>query len=135
MNKAILMGRLVDAPIIRYSGTGNAIAHYTLAVDRIEKRDEGPSADFIRCVAFGKMANVAETYFYKGIKILITGRIQTGSYTNREGQTVYTTEIVVESQEFAEGRTTSTQTTSAASSVPDNDFCIPDELDEELPFN
>src|SRR5699024_825330 len=102
MNKVILMGRLTRDPEVRYSAGDNsmAIARYTLAVDRRFRRDGENSADFISCVAFGRSAEFAEKYFRQGIKIVVTGRIQTGSYTNRDGQRVYTTEVVVEDQEF-----------------------------------
>ena len=106
MNKVILMGRLTRDPEVRYSAGDNslAIARYTLAVDRRFKRDGEATADFISCVAFGRAAEFAEKYFRQGIKIAISGRIQTGSYTNREGQKVYTTDVVVEEQEFAESK-------------------------------
>ena len=102
MNKVVLMGRLTRDPEIRYSRGENqmAIARYTLAVDRRFQRDGEATADFISCVAFGKGAEFAEKYFRQGMKILITGRIQTGSYTNRDGNKVYTTDVVVEEQEF-----------------------------------
>ena len=104
MNKVILMGRLTRDPEVRYSAGENAlaIARYTLAVDRRFRRDGEASADFIQCVSFGRTAEFAEKYFRQGLKIAVTGRIQTGSYTNRDGQKVYTTEVVVEEQEFAE---------------------------------
>ena len=104
MNKVILMGRLTRDPEVRYSQGENslAIARYTLAVDRRFKRQGEQDADFIPCVAFGKSAEFAEKYLRQGIKIAVTGRIQTGSYTNREGQKVYTTEVIVEESEFAE---------------------------------
>ena len=112
MNKVILMGRLTRDPDVRYSaGTGDqqqAYARYTLAVDRRVRRDNNDpnaqTADFISCVAFGRSAQFAEQYLRKGTKIAVTGRIQTGKYTNREGQTVYTTDVVVEDQEFAESK-------------------------------
>ena len=159
MNKVILMGRLTRDPEVRYS-TGNnplAIARYTLAVDRRFKRDGEAEADFISCVSFGKTAEFAEKYYRQGLKIVVSGRIQTGSYTNREGQKVYTTEIVVEEQEFAESKSASqgsggntsnnrgNNTTnhssnngSNSSSDPypaDGFMNIPDGIDEELPFN
>ncbi|MDD3220474.1 MAG: single-stranded DNA-binding protein [Lachnospiraceae bacterium] len=153
MNKVILMGRLTRDPEVRYTtGENNlAIARYTLAVDRRFKRDGEATADFITCVAFGKSAEFAERYFRQGIKIAVSGRIQTGSYTNKEGQKVYTTEVVVEDQEFAESKAASEQnagsyqnrqsapapmstpTPSAASA--DGFMNIPDGIDEELPFN
>ncbi len=106
MNKVILMGRLTNEPEVRYSQGENstAIARYSLAVDRRFKRDDGPTADFINCLAFGKSAEFAEKYFHKGTKIVVIGRIQTGSYTNRDGNKVYTTDVVVEEQEFAESK-------------------------------
>lgn len=149
MNKVILMGRLTRDPEVRYSAGENAlaIARYTLAVDRRFKRDGEATADFINCVSFGRTAEFAEKYFRQGIKIAISGRIQTGSYTNREGQKIYTTEVVVEEQEFAESKNASehsgymnpapaptpTPTPSAASA--DGFMNIPDGIDEELPFN
>ena len=104
MNKVILMGRLTRDPEVRYSQgeQATAIARYTVAVDRRFKRDGEPTADFIPCVIFGRSAEFAEKYFRQGLKIIVSGRIQTGSYTNRDGQKVYTTEVVVEEQEFAE---------------------------------
>ena len=144
MNKVILMGRLTRDPEIRYSQgeKSTAVARYTLAVDRRFKRDGEPSADFINCVAFGRPAEFAEIYFRQGLKIVVTGRIQTGSYTNRDGVKVYTTDVVVEEQEFAESKATSQNDIQAGKSphgpVPDdgNGFMsIPDALDEELPFN
>ena len=159
MNKVILMGRLTRDPEVRYS-TGNnplAIARYTLAVDRRFKRDGEAEADFISCLSFGKTAEFAEKYYRQGLKIVVSGRIQTGSYTNREGQKVYTTEVVVEEQEFAESKSASqgsggntsnnrgNNTTnhssnngSNSSSDPypaDGFMNIPDGIDEELPFN
>ena len=112
MNKVILMGRLTREPDVRYSAGSadqqQAFARYTLAVDRRVRRDNtdpnAQTADFIGCVAFGRSAQFAEQYLHKGTKVLVTGRIQTGKYTNREGQTVYTTDVVVEDQEFAESK-------------------------------
>ncbi|MBP3462095.1 MAG: single-stranded DNA-binding protein, partial [Tyzzerella sp.] len=102
MNKVILMGRLTRDPEVRYSQGENAtaVARYSLAVDRRFRREGEPTADFINCVAFGRAAEFAERYLRQGTKIAITGRIQTGSYTNRDGVKVYTTDIVVEEQEF-----------------------------------
>ena len=140
MNKVILMGRLTRDPEVRYSAGENAlaIARYTLAVDRRFRRDGEASADFISCVSFGRTAEFAEKYFRQGLKIAVTGRIQTGSYTNREGQKVYTTEVVVEDQEFAESKATSQQNQNNANgSVPGSDgfMNIPDGIDEEMPFS
>ena len=115
MNKAILMGRLTRDPEVRYSqsnsGDGQmAIARYTLAVDRRFNRNGDQNADFIGCVAFGKSAEFAEKYLKQGTKIAVTGRIQTGSYTNKDGNKVYTTDVVIEEQEFAESKAASGQT-------------------------
>ena len=106
MNKAILVGRLTRDPEVRYSQGDNAtaVARYTLAVDRRFKRDGEPTADFIPCVVFGRSAEFAEKYFRQGMRVSISGRIQTGSYTNKDGVKVYTTEVIVEEQEFAESR-------------------------------
>ena len=146
MNKVILMGRLTRDPDVRYSqnDTSMAIARYTLAVDRRGRRQDGDgqTADFIGCIAFGKSAEFAEKYLRQGTKIVISGRIQTGSYTNREGQKVYTTDVVIEEQEFAESKTTNDQHSSRASyqaqapqTGDDGFMSVPDELDEDLPFN
>ncbi|MCR2047836.1 single-stranded DNA-binding protein [Acetatifactor muris] len=142
MNKVILMGRLTRDPEVRYSQgeTSMAVARYTLAVDRRGRRDGEQSADFISCVAFGKAGEWAEKWLRKGIKIAITGRIQTGSYTNREGQKVYTTDVVIEEQEFAESRAASegnsqNQQRQQEQSAGDGFMNIPDGIDEELPFN
>lgn len=142
MNKVILLGRLTKDPDIRYSQGANAmaIARYTLAVDRRGRRDDnGQNADFINCVAFGKSAEFAEKYLHRGTKIAITGRIQTGSYTNRDGQKVYTTDVVVEESEFAEskagGNAGSTYQPNTNGAVdPEGFMTIPDSVDEELPF-
>ncbi len=106
MNKVILMGRLTRDPEVRYSAGNNsmAIARYTLAVDRRMKKEGEASADFINCVAFGKSGEFAEKYFQQGMKVIITGRIQTGSYTNKDEQKVYTTDVIVEDQEFTESK-------------------------------
>lgn len=162
MNKVILMGRPTRDPEVRYSAGDNsmAVARYTLAVDRRFRRDgNDQGADFIGCVAFGKSAEFAEKYIRQGMKIVITGRIQTGSYTNREGKKVYTTDVVVEDQEFAENkavneqhqapRPVSSQTAAGgwepghegayANRQPsvgaDGFMNIPDGIDEELPFD
>jgi len=144
MNKVILMGRLTRDPEVRYSQgeRSMAIARYTLAVDRRFKRDSDQSADFINCVAFDKSAEFAEKYFHQGTKLVVTGRIQTGSYTNKEGQKVYTTEVMVEDQEFAESKGSSNENGYQPASRPspsmasgDGFMNIPDGIDEELPFN
>lgn len=142
MNKVILLGRLTKDPEVRYSqgAETTAIARYTLAVDRRYKRDNEPTADFINCVAFGRNGEFAEKYLRKGTKIAIVGRIQTGSYKNRDGQTVYTTDVVVEEQEFAESKAQTQDNAPSApepepSSVGDGFMNIPDGIDDELPFN
>ena len=136
MNKVILMGRLTRDPEVRYSQGENplAIARFTLAVDRRFKRDGEQSADFISCVAFGKQAEHAERYYRQGLKIVVCGRIQTGSYTNRDGVKVYTTEVVVEEQEFAENKKEETKP-AAGNTDSDGFMNIPDGIDEDLPFN
>ena len=139
MNKVILMGRLTRDPEVRYTQGDNAmaIARYSLAVDRRFKRDGEPDADFINCVAFGKAGEFAEKYLKKGTKIAVVGRIQTGSYTNKDGQKVYTTDVVVEEQEFAESKNSGSSDNNQSAPVNKNtDFMnIPDGIDEELPFN
>lgn len=139
MNKVVLMGRLVRDPEVRYSQGEKAteVARYTLAVDRKFKRDGEPTADFINCIAFGKNGDFAEKYLHKGIKILIEGRWQSGSYTNRDGQKVYTNDCVVESCEFAESKNANqSERPQAAQQTDSNGFMnIPDGIDEELPFN
>lgn len=137
MNKVILMGRLTRDPEVRYSQGENsmAIARWTLAVDRRFKKQGEQDADFISCVAFGKAAEHAEKYFKQGLKIALTGRIQTGSYTNKEGQKVYTTDIVVEESEFAEAKNTSQGNSQAPSAAGGDGFMnIPEGIDEEIPF-
>lgn len=149
MNKVILMGRLTRDPNVHYTAGDNpmGIARYTLAVDRRIKREGEATADFISCVAFGRAAEFAEKYFRQGIRIVVSGRIQTGSYTNRDGNKVYTTDVVVEEQEFAESKNSAagnsnTQSNTAAgqpigSTTVDADgfMNIPDGIDEELPFS
>lgn len=120
MNKVILIGRLTKDPDVRRSQEGKAIARYTLAVDRWGKEK---AADFIQCVAFDKKGEFAEQYFRKGMKIAITGRIQTGKYTNKDGQTVYTTDVIIDDQEFCESKGThpqEAQQTDGFVSVPDD---------------
>lgn len=137
MNKVILMGRLTRDPEVRYTSgeEAKAIGRYTLAVDRRFKREGEAAADFISCVAFGRQAEFAEKYFRQGIKILVTGRIQTGSYTNKEGRKVYTADVVVEEQEFAESKKTE-ETKPVAGNVDADGFMnIPEGIDEDLPFD
>ena len=159
MNQVVLMGRLTRDPDVRYSAGDNslAVARYTLAVDRRFKREGEPTADFIGCVAFGRQAEFAEKYFHQGIKIAVTGRIQTGSYTNKDGNRVFTTDVVVENQEFAESKAASDMNRGqvpedpagytrqynapqrSAETAPPMDagagfMNIPEGIDEELPF-
>ena len=155
MNKVILMGRLTRDPEVRYSAGDNAtaVARYTLAVDRRFKRDGEATADFIGCVAFGRQAEFAEKYLRQGTKVVLTGRIQTGSYTNRDGQKVYTTDVVAEDLEFAESKAAAAERGASAGFQPqqnsnpfqsaptpsaaagDGFMNIPDGIDEELPFS
>ena len=151
MNKVILVGRLTRDPDVRYSSgdSAMAIARYSLAVDRRRRANGGnddQTADFINCVAFGRDGEFAEKYLKKGTKILVEGRIQTGSYTNKDGQKVYTTDVVVERHEFVEGRNAggndggfvsapSAPFENAKNDVNDGFMNIPDGIDEELPFN
>ena len=138
MNKTVLMGRLTADPQVRYSQGDNAtaVARYTLAVNRKFKKDGEPTADFIPCVVFGRSAEFAERYFRKGMQVAILGRIQTGSYTNKDGVKVYTTEVIVEEQEFAESKAASQQNGSDSAPVSTDGFTnIPDGIDEQLPFN
>ena len=141
MNKVVLVGRLTRDPEVRYSSgeKQTAVARYTIAVERRFKRDNEPTADFIRCVAIGRMGEFAEKYFRQGIRISVSGRIQTGSYNNKDGEKVYTTEVFIEEQEFAESKS---ESASAHAPVPqegassDDGFMnIPDNIDEELPFH
>lgn len=136
MNKVVLIGRLTKDVT-----TGNGVAKYTLAVDRKYKKEGEPTADFINCVAFGKSAEFAEKYLHKGTKIAVVGRIQCGSYTKQDGTKVYTTDIVVEEQEFAESKSAAQEGSAPASTIPfptatnsDGFMNIPDGIDEELPF-
>lgn len=156
MNKAILIGRIVRDPDVRYSNNGNkqiAVARYTLAVDRIFKQDGQQNADFISCVAFDKNAEFAEKYLKKGVKMVVEGRIQTGSYTNKDGVRQYTTDVIVEHQEFAESKNSANNGSNQsngtnyqgnagngqnqANNASGDDFMnIPDGVeDEALPFN
>ncbi len=156
MNRVVLMGRLTRDPDVRYSQGDNsmAIARYTLAVDRRRSRNNTngePTADFISCVAFGKSAEFVEKYLHKGSKICVSGRIQTGSYTNKDGQKVYTTDVVVEDQEFCESKGNQTSgpdyggfqqsapsfggAAEQPSGAIEGFMNIPDGIDEELPFN
>ena len=146
MNKVILMGRLTRNPDVRYSQGEKAtcVARYTLAVNRRFRREGDQDADFINCVAFGRQGEFAEKYLKQGTKIVISGRIQTGSYTNRDGVKVYTTDVVVEEQEFAESKSAASGETAAytpsrpepSQAAGDGFMAIPDGVDDEgLPFN
>ena len=153
MNKAILVGRLTRDPEVRYSqgDSATAVARYTVAVDRRFKRDGEPTADFIPCVVFGRSAEFAEKYFRQGMRVLISGRIQTGSYINRDGQKVYTTDIIVDDQEFADSKGAAAdmsgyrggyqqpaqpQQPAPSSAIGDGFMNIPDGVEDEgLPFN
>lgn len=141
MNSVQLTGRLTRDPEVNYSNGGTTIARFTLAVNRRFTQENGPTADFIRCVAFGKTAEFIEKYFRKGRKMDLNGRIQTGSYENQEGQKVYTTDIVVENAEFGESKTSTDNRGSNATQnhTPqyheDGFMDIPDGIDEELPFS
>lgn len=147
MNKVILIGRLTRDPEVKYTNSAEplAVARYTLAVDRRFQRNndqDQQAADFISCVAFGRAGEFAEKYFRKGLKIAVTGRIQTGSYTNKEGKKVYTTDVIVEEQEFAEKKGSegaAVNRTDGRMSQPavgaDGFMDIPEGIEEELPFS
>lgn len=139
MNKVIEIGRLVREPEIRYSqgASSTCIARYTLAVDRKFKQEGQPTADFINCIAFGKLGEFAEKYLHKGTKIAVVGRIQTGSYKNKDGNTVYTTDVVVEEQEFCESKSSNQSQQNERLQQSSDDFMsIPEGLDDTgLPFN
>lgn len=133
MNRVVLMGRLTRDPEVRRTQGAEpmAVARYTLAVDRPGKKEGQPSADFISCVAFGKNGEFAEKYLTKGTKICVEGRIQTGSYTNKDGVKVYTTDVVIDRHEFCEGKKDEPPTITGATGF----MQIPDDIEEELPFH
>lgn len=141
MNKVIISGRLTRDPETRHSGE-TCVAKFTLAVNRIYKKEGEPSADFINCTAFGAKAEFAEKYFRQGLRVSVSGRIQTGSYTNKDGVKVYTTQVVIEEQEFAESRSEQKQNQNIQAGqspygpAPDSDgfMNIPDGIDDEVPF-
>ena len=149
MNKVVLMGRLTRDPEVRYSQgeKATAIARYTLAVDRTFKRDGEQTADFINCVAFDRAGEFAEKYFRQGMRVLVSGRLQTGSYVNKDGQRVYTTEVILDDQEFADskgaasdmsgyGQSAPSQRPAPTSAIGDGFMNIPDGVEDEgLPFN
>ena len=139
MNRVILCGRLTREPEIRYSQTTNgsmAVARYTLAVDRAFKKEGEQAADFISCIAFGKNGEFAEKYLHQGTKIIVEGRIQTGSYTNKDGQKVYTTDVVVENAEFGESKNNQQSNDNPPPAPRDNDGFMNIDTDmDSLPFN
>lgn len=140
MNKVILMGRLTSEPEIRYTAgeNGTVVARYTLAVDRKYNRDQ-QSADFIRCVAFGKAAEFTEKYLHKGTKIAVAGHLQTGKYTNKDGVATYTVDVIVGEQEFAESKKNSQDSSNDGSrfsqSAGEGFMDIPDDIADDLPFD
>ena len=146
MNKVIMMGRLTRDPETRYGqgGAGTAVGSFSIAVDRRFKREGDPDADFFDCTVFGKQAEFVEKYLKKGTKVVAIGRIQTGSYTNKDGQRVYTTDVIVEELEFAESKGAQSGAgdfggadsgrPSPADAAVDGFMNIPDGIDEELPF-
>ena len=136
MNKVILMGRLTKNPEIKYAGKDNdmAVARYTLAVNRRYKRDGEQEADFISCVTFGKSAEFAQKYLYKGMRIVIGGRISTGSYKDKDGKTIYTTDVIVEEHEFAQNKDSGAGADSLETLKTDKDGFM-EAKDEEIPFD
>lgn len=144
MNNVSLVGRLVRDPEVRYGQNESvSVAKFSLAVERKWKRDGEPTVDFINCTVFGKSAEFTEKYFRKGMRVAITGRIQTGSYKNKDGQTVFTTEIIVESQEIAQSKSESNESSTASNaeagkspygSSGDDFMSIPEGAEDELPF-
>lgn len=145
MNNVSLVGRLVRDPEVRYGQNESvSVAKFSLAVERRFKRDGEPTVDFINCTVFGKSAEFTEKYFRKGMRVAITGRIQTGSYKNKDGQTVFTTEIIVESQEIAQSKSESNESSTASNaeagkspygSSGDDFMFIPEGAEDELPFS
>lgn len=145
MNNVSLVGRLVRDPEVRYGQNESvSVAKFSLAVERKWKRDGEPTVDFINCTVFGKSAEFTEKYFRKGMRVAITGRIQTGSYKNKDGQTVFTTEIIVESQEIAQSKSESNESSTASNaeagkspygSSGDDFMSIPEGAGDELPFS
>jgi single-strand DNA-binding protein len=145
MNNVSLVGRLVRDPEVRYGQNESvSVAKFSLAVERRFKRDGEPTVDFINCTVFGKSAEFTEKYFRKGMRVAITGRIQTGSYKNKDGQTVFTTEIIVESQEIAQSKSESNESSTASNaeagkspygSSGDDFMSIPEGAEDELPFS
>lgn len=140
MNKVILIGRLAKDPDVRIGTNDTKIARYTLAINRKYHKNNEPTADFIGCVALGKNGEFAEKYLHQGIKIAVIGRIQTGSYTNRDGKKVYTTDVLIEEQEFVESKKSQSEEQSQPPvPSPEQDTSgfmdMPSIMDDELPFN
>jgi single-strand DNA-binding protein len=137
MNQIILCGRLCNDPDVRYGTNSNAIAKFSIAVDRRFKRDGQPTADFFNCVAFGKTGEFIEKYFHKGSKILLSGEMQNNNYKNKEGQMVYGFQVAVNNVEFAESKSQQNNVQQAKPQQADNDgfMAIPDGIEEELPFS
>lgn len=133
MNQVALIGRLTREPDVRYTTEGLAVARFTLAVDRRVKKDGGQTADFISCVAFGKSGEFVEKYFSQGLRVGVAGRIQTGSYENKDGQKVYTTDVIAESLDFADGKQQQSNAT-PAQDLPEDKWVNADTLEDELPF-
>lgn len=134
MNNVCLVGRLTRDPDTRYAQSGIAVTRFNVAVDRRFKKDGEQTADFINCISFGKTAEFVEKYFSKGQRIGLTGRIQTGSYTNKEGKKVYTTDVVAENVEFVERKRQDSDSKPTESDIGDGFMNIPSGIDEELPF-
>lgn len=140
MNKVVLIGRLTGDPVTRQTQSGINTARFTLAVDGMKNKDGNAKTDFISCVAWDKKADFAEKYLSKGMKIAIEGRISTGSYTDKDGKKVYTTDVVIDQQEFCEKKVTQTEESQELpQAVPEADadgfMNIPDGFEEELPWN
>ena len=145
INRVVLVGRLTRDPELRKTQSGTSVCSFTMAVGRRASTQGQPDADFINCVAFGRTAEFAEKYLKQGTKMVVSGRIQTGSYTNRDGVKVYTTEVVIEEQDFAESKAAAAQNSSMGVPQPsapqpsaaasDGFMNIPDGLEEELPFS
>lgn len=137
MNSVQLVGRLARDPDVKYSQDGKAHARITLAVDRRYRKDGEQNADFISCVAFGKTAEFIEKYFHKGMRMGLTGRIQTASYKNQQGNTIYTTDVICENIEFVESKKTDQAAGGEQQAAgPDGFMSIPDQLDDDnLPFS
>ena len=135
MNQIFLCGRLCNDPDVRYGTNSNAIAKFSIAVDRRFKRDGQPTADFFNCVAFGKTGEFIEKYFHKGSKILLSGEMQNNNYKNKEGQMVYGFQVAVNNVEFAESKSQQNNVQQAKPQQADDSFMqIPDEISDELPF-